>query len=339
MPKDKEKLKEVVSKFEKFIKEVESIAPNSLFLKVSPDDFHRMVEKAIEESDEYLIKFTEEVNKILSEVKIDFDQKHLDIHKMYWETYVYYFLKYIKHLNVVKIPESTKKTPDFEIEFQNLRFSVEVKTLSVRDQNIKYKREQEDSLKAKIDAEEKGMGVAVYQPYYREGKSYDFSSTKQVIETLIDKINQNFKKGQFQKEYYKRILCVVLDQLPLLGTPQESSVPVYPCFHSKSCISGELWYVAFGKVGDLLFKPPEFEGKGNIDGRLTRNGVLIDNDVIDILMFVVPNFEKTEVVALYKDRSICNNFHSFEDFLYKVADYVNNELNENDYYYRLFENH
>ena len=67
---------------------------------------------------------------------------------------------------------------------------------------IKHKDIMHDSLDSKIEAEEQikkgkkvGFGTTEIQPYYSGNKKYDPRSTRLVIESLIDKINQNIKRA------------------------------------------------------------------------------------------------------------------------------------------------
>lgn len=116
---------------------------------------------------------------------------------------------------------------------------------------------------------------------------------------------------------------------------------MYPCFYSKFCVSGELWHVAFGRKGHLIFKPSQFGGKGNIDGFLERDGIFISKeDCIDALIFLIPQSNKICTVGFYKLKDNEGKYLDNETlvrFLNKVLHYVNNEFNENDYYFQLFD--
>ena len=333
----------VIELFKSFLEDLNLTARHSLFTQINIEDLKEIEEKA--QKDKELSKELKKMCTLLREIKIDFDDIHRQLYQLYWQIYVYFFLKYKKRLNTRIIAESKERTPDLEVELEGKYISIEIKTPTAVEPNIKYKKEQEENLIANIKIEEEikkkkiVSNISVFQPYYKEGsEGYHHSSVRLAVDTLIDKINQNFKRGQFPSKYKKRILWVVLDQLLLIGSPKESSTPIYPCLYSKSCVSGELWHVAFGSVGNILFKLSEFEGKGNIDGILEKNGILIDYEEIDTIIFHVINFSRKEVVAMYKIRHEDPDLQWFEKFLDEVADYVNNQFNENSYYWRLFDN-
>jgi hypothetical protein len=41
------------------------------------------------------------------------------------------------------------------------------------------------------------------------------------------------------------------------------------------CVSGDWWHIGFGHIGDQILTQSEFEGKGNLGGRMSREGVLV----------------------------------------------------------------
>ncbi|MDQ7031422.1 MAG: hypothetical protein Q9M37_01695 [Desulfonauticus sp.] len=267
--------KSLSEKFLKFIQDLNSVAPCDLFINIDLNLLRKI--ESLSRCDDNLDIQLKRLSKLLDQVTLDFSQIHLQINQLYWEIIVYYYLKYKNGICVKKVQENAG-TLDYEISFEGQLFGLEVKTPAMADALTKYKEYQEEALNAKIQAEEEakkkkvGFSARVIQPYLKLKNEFKYSpySPKLVIEILTEKIEQNFKLKQFKAEYSKRILCVVLDQLPLLSKPEEASVPVYPCFYSKSCVSGELWYVAFGKKGMLIFKPTEWEGKGNVDGILEK---------------------------------------------------------------------
>src|ERR1700730_10528889 len=42
---------------------------------------------------------------------------------------------------------------------------------------------------------------------------------------------------------------------------------------AESCVSGELWQIAFGLPGEQIFVLPEFDGKSNLGGHQGKQGV------------------------------------------------------------------
>ncbi len=60
----------------------------------------------------------------------------------------------------------------------------------------------------------------------------------------------------------------------------------------KSMVSGRLWYSAFGKLGERIFSPIEFEGADNIKGELGVEGILNNRDWIKALCFQTYNVRR-----------------------------------------------
>ena len=83
------------------------------------------------------------------------------------------------------------------------------------------------------------------------------------------------------------MLVDLSDQLPLLSQPLEAIQEKYFDYHGNTQVSGELWSVAFGKVGDQILKPAEFEGANNFDGELEKEGILVSHPYIKGIVFHV----------------------------------------------------
>lgn len=90
-------------------------------------------------------------------------------------------------------------------------------------------------------------------------------------------------------------------------------------------VSGILWNVAFGKQGNNIYAPIEFEGKRNIINQLERNGLLIEIPYIKGLIFVTyDNFKERKYIGFYRS----NDFESqVFSFLLEFCDFVNDENN------------
>lgn len=230
-----------------------------------------------------------------------------EIKNIYSEVFILSKLQSL--LNITKIPEKNSKTPDYKVRFRDVDIYIELKSLNMIGGNLKHKDIMNDSLDSKITAEEQinkgsnvGFGVQVIQPYLSNNKKYDFRSTRLVIESLIDKINQNIKEDQYSLG--DTILLVDLsDQLPLISKPIDAIQETYFNDIGSTKASGELWNVAFGKVGDQILKPVEFEGADNLDGYLIKEGVLISHPYIKGLIFHV-NENFYSVAELIKSNMI-----------------------------------
>lgn len=212
-----------------------------------------------------------------------------EIKNIYSEAYILSKLQSL--LNIQKIPETNSKTPDYKVKFRDSDIYIELKSLNMLGGTLKHKDIMNDSLDSKITAEEQikkgakvGFGEQEIQHYLSHNKKYDPRSTRLVIESLIDKINQNIKEEQYSLG--DTILLVDLsDQLPLLSRPSEAIQEKYFDDIGNTKVSGELWNVAFGKLGDQILKPAEFEGADNLDGELEKEGILTCHPYIKGLIF------------------------------------------------------
>jgi len=208
----------------------------------------------------------------------------IEIKNIYSEAFILSKLQAL--LNIKKIPETTTKTPDFKIRFRDNDIYIELKSLNMLEGTLKQRDIMNDSLDSKIVAEDQitkgsnvGLGVVVIKPYHSHNKEYDPRSIRLVIESLIDKINQNIKLGN------TILLIDFSDQLRLISNPSEAIKEKYHDDIGGEYVSGELWNVAFGRINDQIFKPAEFEGADNVDGKLLKEGILISHPYIKGLIF------------------------------------------------------
>ncbi len=228
----------------------------------------------------------------------------IEIKNNYSEAYIFSKLQAFLHID--KIPERNSKTPDYKVKFRGKDIYIELKSLNMVEGTLKHKDIMNSSLDSKIAAEEQiiegskvGIGVQVVQPYFKSNKESKIGSIRLVIESLIDKINQNIKKEQYSLG--ETILLVDLsDQLPLFSEPFEAIQEKYIDKLTGEETSGELWNVAFGKINDQITKPAEFEGADDLDGKLEKEGILIRHPYIKGLIFhVSENFYS--IVEFTKD--------------------------------------
>jgi hypothetical protein len=158
----------------------------------------------------------------------------ISLKNIYSEALIFSILNSI--LKVEKIPETSVKSPDFKISYKNKTSYIEVKSINMADGSLKHRDIMENALESKNRLENKlyekkqtkntGKNIVVSditidKPYLKGSKSYNESSPKLVVETLIDKINQNLKSDQF--DYGDTLLLVDFSgQLPMLDTPRNS---------------------------------------------------------------------------------------------------------------------
>jgi hypothetical protein len=265
----------------KLKKEINSVGSSfpMLYIKL---DFIEKMELEVEQNQafkEALIQIDKLTDSALKNIE---DYNSLtEIKNIYSESYILSKLQSL--LNIIKITELGSKTPDYKVRFRDEYIYIELKSLNMLGGNLKHKDIMNDSLDSKIKLEDQskkgakvGFSEQEIQPYLSHNKEYDPRSTRLVVESLIDKINQNIKKEQYSLG--DTILLVDLSgQLPLISKPSEAIQEKYFDEFGDTKVSGELWNVAFGKLGDQILKPAEFEGADNLDGKLEKEGVLISH--------------------------------------------------------------
>ncbi len=216
-------------------------------------------------------------------------------------------------LTLERVPKDDKETPDFRVTLEESELYFEVKTFSVVGGYIGLKEAIESSLDAQIRVEDqlrRGKRIAtaesVVHPY--GDKPYRQGPIRSVITTLIDKIHQNFKPGQFSQS--NTFLVINLALTPSIRT---ENLVLRPAFCDNlmfpKAVTGELWMVAFARQGMLVHGIPEFEGKPCLEGSLDKFGILVDERFAKIagLLFIVhPWNYPTEIWGLFrsKDRAV-----------------------------------
>lgn len=255
----------------------------------------------------------------------------------------FYLLCKTKGISLSRIPESSKgKTPDFLFTNAGLEVNFEVKTLSVVDGGSGMDKDINNSFKAhlvldqQIQSKKKvAIAESIVQPF---GIRPHIKGTKTaVIETLLEKVRQNIKPGQFQNPN----TFLVLSFCCLGPITNESDVlrPVYPDdYMFPKCISGELWMLAFGRPGMLILGNPEFEGKPCVEGFFDKAGILADNEFESIkgLLFIVyPMGRAPEIWGLFRSRDHLdwqdNNKGLLSVMHQLTADNWNDELDVNGF--------
>lgn len=179
-----------------------------------------------------------------------------------------------------RVKEESEQRPDFSLAEQDVFF--EVKTLSVVTGNLEINRSIIESHNAKISIENqlhKGARIAFGEseamPY--ENKPHKMGPVSAVIDTLLEKIRQNFKPGQYRLG--PTFLVVNLSMIQPFRTESLILRPAY-CdnylFHKS--VSGDLWFVAFGRPGAPILGIPEFEGMKCIESTMNKLGILVDDE-------------------------------------------------------------
>lgn len=228
-----------------------------------------------------------------------------------------------------------QKRPDFQCDHALGRFYVEVKTLDFQDGWIRHDAIANEGLdaKAKLDGRARVPGVhvgdAICISAHRPG-----STATDRIETAIKKIKGNLKREQVT--YGPTILVVDLSRLSLDGGHASALVPTYYESTLESCVSGELWHVAFGEPNDLILACPSFEGQSNIDRRLRETGVYLEYPELMALVFMSRPLQG--LPRILSIRKLTPDFskvanpleeHTIGEILHGFSDAMNDDKNEN----------
>lgn len=222
------------------------------------------------------------------------------------------FLVMCKDKGVVlrRIPEEKdKKTPDFGATFGSQSVFFEVKTLSVVDGAIGIAAAQESSLDAKIDIEAQlkrgkciAIGTSEVRPYANKVK--DDKTILGVSNTLLEKARGNFKAEQFASQ--NTFLVLNLSVIPPLVKESKSLRPAYPDdYIFPKSVTGELWMVAFGGKGMLVFGTPGSEGEPCVEGIFDKVGVLADaeyDSVAGLIFMIHPLNGPSQLFGLFRSK-------------------------------------
>lgn len=211
------------------------------------------------------------------------------------------------------------KTPDFEVNFNNETFFIEMKSMSMLNGNLIYNDIMEESLTGKIEIEEqlsKGKRIAfsvqVIQPYYKGQANYSSASSLIPIEAIIEKISQNIKEGQFKSKAL--LLIDFSDQLCLNSSPEQAMSEEIST-NSREMFSGILWHVALGRIGQNIYRcDPGMTSR--LEGPLTKNGILVEHEFVKGIVFHIDN----------NYFSFCINKHdSFDKNINDFLEYISKE--------------
>ena len=290
------------------------------------------VEKVSEASqlDSILNEYNQKLLEISSDNNFALDpDKTNEFAQLLGEAQFYLYCKN-RGVKLEKIKECSNKTPDFKHVNQDIFF--EVKTLSVVSGSSGINKALEDALDAQIDIERQlengtrvATGISVVQPYGE--KPYQKGTVTAVIETLIEKIKQNLKKGQFSNGV--SFLVLNLSIIPPFRTEKFVLRPAY-CddYMFKKCISGELWMVAFARPGMPVLGIPEFEGKPCVESIMDRYGILVDQeyDFVDGILFMIHPWQRnTEIWGLFS----YDKYMSWEDNEPDIVNTLNSIVENN----------
>lgn len=244
-------------------------------------------------------------------------------------------------VSLSKIPEQIGlKTPDFvhpEI-LEGMHF--EVKTLSVVGGGRGINKDLENALEARIQIDAQlnagnriAISESVIQPY--SDKPYNEGNISSVINTLIDKSRQNIKSEQYAKP--NTFLVLNLSMIPNCNADFCSLRPVY-CedYPFQTAVTGDLWMLAFAKIGMQVHGTPRYEGLPSIEGIIQKIGILADEDysiIAGLIVVIYPLGDKPRIYGLYRysdyNRWQDSSKDVFQVLLKLVEKYWNDDLDSN----------
>jgi hypothetical protein len=200
-----------------------------------------------------------------------------------------------RNVDLDRVPETDRPTPDFRLHDTSPDSpQFEVKTLSVTGGWRSLAALAEDSFKAQIELQKQvahGKRVAMtahaVAPHGNMPRGLQHTT---MCRHLIDKASGNIKEDQYVGAPTFLVLNLMLIDGHFNGDCDlRPIVPGFP--HKWSVRTGTLWTLGFGSVGQLVHGTPEFEGLPGIEGKLEREGVLIN-----------PNYEKVAGVLFVMHR-------------------------------------
>jgi hypothetical protein len=237
-----------------------------------------------------------------------------------------------------------EKRPDFMYSHPAGKIYFELKALEIAEPLRRHKEIGLEALEvaAELDGRACKPGVHVGRALSVSGHIPGAETVSRIDDT-IEKIRNNIKFEQIH--YGPTVLVIDLGRLP--GIPQGPSgvLPVY--FHSRApaetCVSGELWQIALGLPGEQIFTLPEFDGKSNIGGHQTQEGILRTFPGLLGMTFMLPGWctgpKLYTIWNIGSDKSILQNPCTLGEneigaLLFQYSDGLNDERNELGWEYR-----
>ena len=302
------------------------------------------IEQGSADRDDYLRSIEKEMLRHFHAVKQPEDRGPIaQAYEAYAEASVYLLFKN-KGINLVRTPgtgQHAAKRPDFLYKHQSGAICFEVKCLDFEGGDTRHKSIAYEALKnaADLDARARTRGV-----YFSEQVLSSFepgATPADRIEILIKKLSGNIKQGQLR--HGPCILAVHLGRTMMHAHYPSCLLPVYYNDRSPvSCVSGELWHVALGRCGDMIYRLPDFEGAGNLDRPLQEEGILLQCPELLGISFVLPRLSgPAEIYSIWNvtrtgdgDRGLCGLVeHEIYELIDTYSDAVNDDKNAFEYKY------
>lgn len=237
-----------------------------------------------------------------------------------------------------------QKRPDFVHNSGNEALYFEVKCLDFEGGINSHILIANDALDVYSDLDERARTRGVHSGVVEVTPFANARGVADRLEVLIDKIIGNIKIDQIT--YGPTILVIEMGRIQADAHDPSSLTPVYYShdFPGPSCVSGELWQIALGRIGDQIYKMPDFEGETNLDRPLQREGVLRQFPQLSGISFVVPGLSiPTKVYTIWNPEpegftSISGDSISDQttgSLVYQYSDAWNDPRNSKGYRYSL----
>jgi len=300
-----------------------SCTDNPILLSIN-DEWLALIDNS---TDSYVISMRKKMKKTLSGMNIEYSPQHESFYDDYSEVTLYLYLQSID-LAVFRVPEEkNKKNPDFKVSLGTNTLYIENKCIKPMNPQYNLKEYQDRVLNSRYNlaAKTKKPGVnfgepVCYQPFLPNDKTkYSSVSNLLVINSIIEKVEQNLKKDQITDN---TILNVDLSLLGLNSVPTSSAF-IYD-IGDDLVVNAPLWTACFGVSGMSIFQF-EFTPNGNLEGYLSHKGLLVKNDYLNALSF---RFDALSDASVYIGFAKCHCDHLL-DALAEYCREVNTDKNMN----------
>ncbi len=261
------------------------------------------IEAGSDTGDEFLASIEREIRHHLQAVTQPEDLEPIrQAYTAYAEAAVYLLLT-DKGVALQRTPgtgDLNQQRPDFLHKHQSGEVYFEVKCLDFEGGELRHRELAYDALESASELDARSVNPGVYSRAIEVSPFQPGSSPADRIESTIKKIRGNAKMGQLA--YGPCILVVELGRLTLDAEHPSCLLPVYynEGATADACASGELWHLAFGRIGETIYRLPEAEGMGNIDRPLEEDGILRAYPELLGISFILPRLSMpTKVYSIW----------------------------------------
>lgn len=282
--------------------------------------------------DEYIAEMKNKLSTMLDKLNVFPFEDWKDFYNEYCELKAYITLKSLD-LNIDRYDYDDvhkNKTPDFKFEYSGKEFFLEVKAPVYFRPSETFESESEKGFDVRYDMQKQHdsgekvlVGMFQHDPFgFKNTLEYESSTFK--IERIIDKINQNIKKKQYEKGdtflFVDFSLFSFFDSAPYCHNLLKS-------YESRNKnLSGKLWHIAFTELGEKIKKYVRFNGESNIDKEMQKVGILVDNLFIKGIVFNLRGIDKRNILL-----GVCRDYDTeSKEILSNICCSVNTELNSFD---------